>query len=102
MPDDGALMIVVAHPDDEVIGAGGWLQRHPAAHVIHVTDGAPRDDADARAAGFADGRSYAEVRRREAAAALSLAGHDPEHMSSLGAVDKEASLDMPALVLKLA
>jgi LmbE family N-acetylglucosaminyl deacetylase len=101
-PDDAATVVVVAHPDDEVLGAGGWLQRHPAAHVLHMTDGAPADGVDARAAGFADARAYAAQRRREATAALSLAGHGPDQVGCLGAVDKQASLAMPALAWKLA
>jgi LmbE family N-acetylglucosaminyl deacetylase len=67
-------ILVVAHPDDEVVGAGALLMRLKDPLVLHVTDGAPRNLHDARANGFDDWRGYAEARRREAAAALALAG----------------------------
>src|SRR5260370_30406822 len=50
------LAVVVAHPDDETIGAGGQLSRFAHATLIHVTDGAPRRHPD-RA-------RYAMLRRR--------------------------------------
>jgi hypothetical protein len=33
------LLIIVAHPDDEAIGAGGLLRRYPGAIIAHLTDG---------------------------------------------------------------
>src|ERR1051325_102266 len=38
------VVVVVAHPDDEAIGAGAVLRGLPDATVVHVTDGAPGDD----------------------------------------------------------
>ena len=43
----GPVLALAAHPDDEVIGAGGMLawhqeQGHPA-RVVHLTDGARGD-----------------------------------------------------------
>ncbi len=37
------VLVVVAHPDDETIGAGALLARLRDVRVVHVTDGAPRD-----------------------------------------------------------
>lgn len=95
-------LVVVAHPDDETLGAGARLARLPHVHVAHVTDGAPRDLRDARAHGYASRASYAAARRAEAAAALALAGIPAERLLSLDAVDQEASLALAALARRLA
>ena len=47
------VVIVVAHPDDEVIGAGALLGHLRGVTILHVTDGSPRDPADALRAGLA-------------------------------------------------
>jgi LmbE family N-acetylglucosaminyl deacetylase len=84
-------LVIGAHPDDEVIGAGALLARLPDAAVVHVTDGAPRNESDARAAGFAGWAQYAAARRREAEAALALAGLTAERLTSLGIADQQAT-----------
>ncbi|MEM7203376.1 MAG: PIG-L family deacetylase [Planctomycetota bacterium] len=67
------VLVVVAHPDDEVIGCGAmmaWHRRsgHPVT-VVHVTDGAAGDPEGK----FGD---ITEVRRREGRAALAALGVD--------------------------
>jgi LmbE family N-acetylglucosaminyl deacetylase len=101
--DAGASMLmVVAHPDDEVIGLGGHLARLPELRIVHVTDGAPRDLRDARAHGFSEARAYALARRREVHAALHLGGVPPANLLSLDLPDQEAMLHLSWLSRRLA
>jgi LmbE family N-acetylglucosaminyl deacetylase len=97
-----SAVIVAAHPDDEVIGAGGLLTRLRQAIVVHVTDGAPRNNVDARAAGFAGWAEYAARRRREAETALAMAGLGVERLRCLDFPDQQATLNLLALARRLA
>lgn len=95
------VAIVVAHPDDEVLGCGALLAQLPRAHVVHVTDGAPRSGGDATRLGFACSADYAAARRREAEAALALAGIPVAQLTSLGIADQEVSLDLAGVARSL-
>ncbi len=95
-------LIVAAHPDDEVLGAGSLLGRLGGGLIVHVTDGAPRDPVDALAAGCRTRAQYAERRRQELVAALRLAGLTPEVTRQLGLVDREASFHLVELSRALA
>lgn len=95
---DGELLIVAAHPDDDVIGAGALMARVPRARVLYVTDGAPRDGQDARAHGFAGVTDYAAARRREAEAALALAGMGPERADWLEIADQQATFALERVI----
>jgi LmbE family N-acetylglucosaminyl deacetylase len=76
-PLRGPVLALAAHPDDEVIGAGGllaWhgLKRH-AVTVVHMTDGAQGDPA-------AKAGDIRAVRRREGVEALARLGiAEPQH-----------------------
>lgn len=97
-----SVLFVVAHPDDEVIGAGARLLALERARFVHVTDGSPRDLRDAYAAGCVDRLQYSLLRRREWHACLACAGFAPESSICLEIADQEASLEMSRLSRRLA
>ena len=68
-------LVLVAHPDDEVIGFGALMQRMANAIVVYATDGAPYDAYFWQSYGSRE--AYAAVRRREAETALRLVNATP-------------------------
>ena len=84
------LLVVVAHPDDETIGAGALLIRHPKAIIAHLTDGGGVEDITAKARGFHSRAEYSAARRAEVLDALSLAGIPENNVRALGIPDGEA------------
>nr|WP_281396897.1 PIG-L family deacetylase [Sphingomonas aerophila] len=97
---DVPVAVVVAHADDETLWAGSALSRLGDCRLIHVTDGAPRDMADAARLGFTDRQGYSAARAAELDRALSLLGAGPERLA-YNIVDQEAALVLPALVDRL-
>lgn len=94
-------LVVVAHPDDESIGAGARLRHLGDAFVVNVTDGAPRDPACAIRHGFATRDEYAAARAEELREAMRIVGLPDGQLISLGYVDGEVSLHLTELVLRL-
>ena len=74
-PPRGRVLVVVPHPDDEVIGSGGAIILHSEqgdrVKVVFVTDGAAGD-----ALGYYGGQDYLELRREEAGRAGAILGVD--------------------------
>jgi len=95
------VIVVVAHPDDETIALGGQLGRMRGIRIIHVTDGAPFDMADALACGFSTREDYANARRRELEEAMALAGVGPDRLLSLGLPDQTAPRNLAAAARRL-
>lgn len=93
----GPVLFVAAQPDDAVRHAA-WLLRHsPGCHVVHVTDGAPRDLLPEGAPPHLTRETYARLREQESFAALALAGLTEDQQLSLGAVAEEASRELVTL-----
>jgi LmbE family N-acetylglucosaminyl deacetylase len=71
----GTTLILMAHPDDEIIICGALMQKMKAAIVVFATDGAPRDQGFWKQ--YGSRQAYADVRRAEARKALALVGAQP-------------------------
>lgn len=98
----GAPLIVAAHPDDETIGAGGILGHLPAAVVLHVTSGVPRDRRFFPEGYLDTPAQYAADRRDELVSALSLAGVGLHRLLTLAGVDQEVAFQIAPLARELA
>jgi len=86
-------VVIAAHPDDEVIGAGATLARFTDAVVIHVTDGAPRNHPA--------WQNFAAERRREAEAAMALVGLVPSQIVALNYPDGGTQCALASLAVQL-
>jgi LmbE family N-acetylglucosaminyl deacetylase len=82
-----SVLVVTAHPDDEAIGAGATLASLTDVHVVHLTDGAPRDRRWIPRSFHGSHAEYAEAREAEARQALLFANIDD--VRALGCPDQE-------------
>ncbi len=94
-------LLVFAHPDDETVALGARLGRFSSARLVHVTDGAPRNQQDSRAHGFSRLGDYRRARIKELASSLHMAGLDRICREQLGIPDQEASLHLTELTERL-
>jgi LmbE family N-acetylglucosaminyl deacetylase len=95
----GRTLVIVAHPDDEIVGCGSLLQRVREPLVLFATDGAPRDRFFWEKYGSRE--AYAARRRQEARAALAELGVaqfeflPPANNSGQLFVDQDLFLNIP-------
>lgn len=94
------VVLVAAHPDDEVLGAGGLLASLDGFIVVHLTDGAPRR-MKRGALGFGTPGEYAAARRKELLNALACMPGKPEELMELGVHDLEASQNLEEITGRL-
>ncbi len=93
--------VIVAHPADEIVGAGCLISKLIDVTVLHVTDGAPCDVQVAAAAGFAERSQFAEARRQECLAALALANVPGDRVVDFAIPDRDASQCLAKLARRI-
>ena len=96
-----ATIVVGAHPDDETAFAGFRLTRLAGAQFVCVTDGAPRDGADAARYGLSVAE-YATARARDLQDVLGRCGIAPGQVRILGYADQQAALHLAPIARLLA
>src|SRR6266508_6590031 len=76
----GRILVLAAHPDDEVFGAGGALalnaEKAEAIRVWIATDGTRQEGAE-------EGEGYGERRREESRKAAGILGLEPPLFGAL-------------------
>ena len=94
-PIESRTVLLVAHPDDEMIAAAGTLARFTALRLIHVADGPPHHLHSAA------GQQVSATRHAEVAAALQAAEASPVSQSWYGCADGSVVDALEALVGRL-
>jgi N-acetylglucosamine malate deacetylase 2 len=93
-------LLLVAHPDDETIGASAVVPRISDCTVTYLTDGAPLDPQFWSPTTKGSRADYASTRWREALSALALVGVPPARIHWLGGLDQDAISDLPNLIAR--
>jgi LmbE family N-acetylglucosaminyl deacetylase len=95
----GRTLVLVAHPDDELVICGALMQQMERATVVFATDGAPRPENFWRQYGSRE--AYAQVRREEVGQVMSLARAEAiflaDHAEG-GIADQELFRNLPAAI----
>lgn len=94
-------VLVAAHPDDETLALGARFGQFSDLTLIHLTDGAPLDGADAQRLGFPTRQAYAAARAAELDAVLEAAGAGMAKRLSYGMTDKGCARDLVRLTERL-
>jgi LmbE family N-acetylglucosaminyl deacetylase len=96
VPNATRLLVIAPHPDDEVLGAGGLMQRVKATggavRIVYLTDGdgypeGVKEEDHVEAPNAKDYLGYGKQRRREARAALVRLGLADAFQTFLGFPD---------------
>jgi N-acetylglucosamine malate deacetylase 2 len=95
----GKTLVLVAHPDDELVICGALMQQMERATVVFATDGAPRPESFWRQYGSRE--AYAQVRREEVGQVMSLARAEAIFLADYvegGIADQELFRNLPAAI----
>jgi LmbE family N-acetylglucosaminyl deacetylase len=95
-----AVVVVIAHPDDESLGMGGRLPCFDHLTLVQLTDGAPRSGPAAPK--DIKSETYAAQREAEARAALDILGQSSCDRRRCGIPDQEAVYALPKLLADVA
>lgn len=93
-------VVIVAHPDDDVVGAGGLISRLDDVTVLHVTDGIPKNGHSPEVGNLRSSEST-HTRRLESRTALALANVPPEQIVELGLSTEQAPLELADLTRRI-
>jgi LmbE family N-acetylglucosaminyl deacetylase len=96
------VMVVAAHPDDEIVGVGAMLAVLPGAMVVHASNGVPADPRYASWAGFESAEAYGQAREAEARRVLKRLGLPEQRLLRLGFEDQQLSRQLVPLTRALA
>ena len=96
-----STLVVVAHTDDEILGAGSRLPLLREARFVYVSDGAPPEGTDAARHGLSV-RGYRQARRHEREVALGLCGIAPDRVIDIGVPDQQTSFHLADIARRLA